>query len=293
MEMEYLCTLQNVTILKGEVHVLDNLQYDIRESVIETFISQDGSASALLKVIGGFLSVDEGDVAYPAYSPNKKDLARWIQYVPDDIICYANMKVKEFLQGVALSIRVENALEKALELCHLFEIDVEEELLELTFEKNRLVAMIQAIIAKPKLLLLDCPYDMLGKQRYGLLLKELVKLRAAGTTILIVADAYDKVIVPCDRYVFLKDGAVFAQYNRNELPRLSKVIMIENGNPAVMKKDRMKLLYRTKKRWCFVYKEDNVAELVLRIYQTGCDNFTVNELSMEEEIYGDYARWRL
>lgn len=293
MEMECLCTLQDVTVSDGDNKILENIQYNIEDSVMETFISKDGSASALLKVIGGFLSIDDGAVEYPVYSPNKKDLAKWIQYVPDDIVCYSNMKVREFLQGVAMSLEIEGALEKAMELCQLFEINIEEELLELTFEKNRLVAMIQAIVAKPKLLLLDAPYDMIGKQRYGLLLKELVRLHATGTTILIAADAYDKVVLPCNTYTYLKDGAIWARFDKSELPVPAKVIMLENGNPSVMRKDRMKLLYRTKTRLCFIYKEENMAELVLRIYRTGCSNFTVNELSMEEEVYGDYERWQL
>lgn len=293
MESEYLCTLSNISVfVKGE-RVLENIQYNIKEAVIETFISKDDSASKLLQIIGGFFVADEGEIAYPMYSPGKKNLSKWLQYVPDDIVCYSDMKVKEFLQGVAIAVGHEDAIETAVRLCGLFEIDLEENLLDMTFEKNRLVAMIQAIMAKPKLLLLDRPYDMIGRQRYALLLKELVKLKADGATILIAAEAYDKVMLPCNQYVFLKDGSIYAQYNRKELPTLSKVVQIENGNPAVMNREHMKILYRTKKSWCFLYKEESVAELVLKIYQSGCTNFTVNELSMEEEVYGEYERWLL
>lgn len=293
MESQYLCTLLNINVsVKGE-RVLENIQYNIKEGVIETFISQDNSAGKLLQVIGGFLVAEEGEITYPMYSPGKKNLSKWLQYVPDDIVCYSDMKVKEFLQGVALAVGHEDAVETAVRLCGLFEIDLEENLLDMTFEKNRLVAMIQAIMTKPKLLLLDRPYDMIGKQRYALLLKELVKLKASGATILIAAEAYDKVMIPCNRYVFLKNGSIYAQYNRKELPTLSKVVQLESGNPAFFKRERMKVLYRTKKSWCFLYKEESVAELVLKIYQSGCTNFTVNELSMEEEVYGEYERWLL
>ena len=293
MGSEYLCTLSNVNVSVNGERVLENIQYNIRQGVIETFISQDNSAGKLLQTIGGFLMADEGEMEYPMYSPGKKDLSKWLQYVPDDIVCYSDMKVKEFLQGVAMAVGHEDAIETAARLCGLFEIDVEENLLDMTFEKNRLVAMVQAFMAKPKLLLLDRPYDMIGTQRYALLLKELVKLKASGTTVLIAAEAYDKVKIPCNQYIFLKNGSVYAQYNIRELPTLSKVVLLENGNPAVFKHDRMKVLYRTKKSWCFLYKEESVAELVLKVYQSGCTNFTVNELSMEEEVYGEYERWLL
>lgn len=291
MGLDYLCTLSGVNVSVQGQRVLENIQYNIREAVIETFISKDDSASKLLQVIGGFVVADEGEIAYPMYSPSKKNLSKWIQYVPDDIVCYSDMKVREFLQGVAFSVNHEDAIEIAVRLCQLFEIDTEENLLDMTFEKNRLVAMIQAIMAQPKLLLLDRPYDMIGAQRYGLLLKELVQLKAKGTTILIATDAYDKVVIPCNQYVFLKEGSIFAQYNGKNLPTLSKVVKLNNGNPAVFNRSRMKILYRTKKSWGFLYKEESVAELVLKIYQSGCTNFTVDELSMEEEVYGDYERW--
>lgn len=192
-----------------------------------------------------------------------------------------------------MALKVADTYEEALRLCELFEVEPEEELLNLTFEQNRLVAMIQAIMAKPALLLLDHPYDMIGTKRYGLLLEELKKLKANGTTILIAADAYDKVVIPCSRYIFLKDGTIHAQYNSAELPKRSKVIMIEDGNPEIMRTDRMRILYRTETHWCFLYREDTAAELALQIHQTGCSNFMVNELSMEEEVYGDYERWKL
>ena len=106
MESEYLCTLADVSVVAGDEHVLDNIQYNIRESVIETFISKDNSASKLLQVIGGFINADGGEVQYPMYSPSKKNLSKWIQYVPDDIVCYSDMKVKElefniFSKGLA------------------------------------------------------------------------------------------------------------------------------------------------------------------------------------------------
>ena len=293
MESEYLCTLADVSVVAGDEHVLDNIQYNIRESVIETFISKDNSASKLLQIIGGFINADGGEVQYPMYSPSKKNLSKWIQYVPDDIVCYSDMKVKEFLKGVAIAVGNVEASKIAGRLCELFEINIDENLLDMTFEQNRLVAMIQAIMAEPKLLLLDHPYDMIGKQRYGLLLKELVHLKSKGTTILIAADAYDKVVIPCNQYVFLKDGSIFAQHTKKTLPTLSKVVKLDGGNPGIFNRERMKVLYRTKKSWGILYKEESVAELVLKIYQSGCTNFNVNELTMEEEVYGDYDRWML
>lgn len=293
MGKAYLCTLQDVMVSEGQDITLDNIQYKIRESVVEAYISQDGSASTLLQVIGGFRNVNGGNVEYPLHSPKKKHLARWMQYVPDDIICYTDMKVKEFLKGVAMALPEQDAYKEAVRLCELFEIELGEELLNLTFQQNRLVAMIQAMIAKPALLLLDHPADMLDRRHYNRLLKELMRLRDNGTSILIAAGSYEDVVISCDRYLFLKEGAIFAQFDKGELPQLSKVITLENGNPSAMQEERLTILYRIKKRWCFLCKEDNAVDLAMRISKTGCSNFTVHELTMEEEVYKNYERWQL
>lgn len=291
MDTVTVCSMQDVTIQEGTECVVKDLQLDIRESEITVLIAEDNSASQILQVMGGFRNAVQGDVGYPGMAlENGAIPAGWIQYVPDDIICYNNMKVKDFLCGVALASSTET-IREGVRLCGVFGINPEEELLELTFEQNRLVAMIQALIRRPKLLLLDRPYDMLGKRAYLLLWKEIMELRKQGTTVVVSAQSYEDVKIACDRYLFLRDGELYKDSTRKELPRPAKVITIEGGSVSAMNPEKLKLLYKDRRQCRFLYWESNMGELVLRIYKTGCYNFNVEELSMEEEIFADYERW--
>lgn len=291
MEEQRICSMQDVRIKGKDGILLQDIQLHINRGNLITIISRDGSGSSILKVLAGLKSIEEGSVEYGFGEDGQEPLAQFVQYVPDDIICYSDMKVKEFVQGFLYTDKGQDAVEEAVRLCDLFGIDMEEELLDMTFEQNRLVAMIQAIAMQPALLLLDMPYDLLSDKAYGMLLKELVRLRMKGTAIVIVADAYNKVVIPCDRYIFLKDGEMYATYRGKELPHPAKVITLDGGVLKYMVHSKMQVLYRTKKRCCILYKEEDVSELIARIYLSGCHNFSVNELSMEEEIYEDYERW--
>lgn len=291
MKTECICSVKDVTVTDGNRFILQNVQLDIERGSVTALVAGDASASSLLQAIGGFRVIDEGDITYHnSLEEGTEDLSEWVQYVPDDIICYSNMKVQEFLCGIALAASME-IVKEGVRLCKVFGIDTSEELLNLTFEQNRLVAMIQALVRKPKLLLLDRPYDLLGRKAYLLLWREILALQKTGTTVVFTAETYEDIVLPCDYYMFFREDSIYKKYRRKELPRPAKVITLEGGTMDAMNPRKLKLLYKERHRCRFLYREKDMGELVLRIYKTGCRNFNVEELSMEEEIFKDYERW--
>lgn len=286
-----ICSMKDVAVTDSSSFILQNVQLDIEQGNVMAIIADNNSASALLQALGGFRAIDKGDITYNfLQKKGAGSLSEWVQFVPDDIICYSNLKVEEYLCGIALATSMDMVKDGA-RLCKVFGIDTSEELLNLTFEQNRLVTMIQALVQKPELLLLDRPYDMLGRRAYLLLWREILALQKTGTTVVFTAEAYEDIVVPCDRYIFFKSDGTCKEYERKMLPRPAKVITIEGGNVEAMNPDKMKLLYKEGPKCRFLYREKDMGEMVLRIYKTGCRNFNVEELSMEEEIFRDYERW--
>ncbi|MCM1499669.1 MAG: hypothetical protein NC124_14490 [Clostridium sp.] len=214
---------------------------------------------------------------------------RRIQYVPDDIVCYDGLTVAAFLQGIAEDD--ERIFEEAARLINVFHIDKEELLLDMTFEQNRLVSVIQAMMAKPALLLLSRPYDMLTEQTYKLLLKEIVALYAHGSTVVLTAEHYQDVVLPAHDYIFLKDGHMIGNFARNQLPVPAKVITLWGGNVSSMLSAKMTMLVKRKGYCRFLYRETDMKELGLRLSMTGCKNFNIEELTMEEMLFENYERW--
>ena len=74
---------------------------------------------------------------------------------------------------------------------------------------------------------------MLGKRAYLLLWREILALQKTGTTVVFTAEAYEDIVVPCDRYIFFRGDGTYKKYGRKELPRPAKVITIEGGNVII------------------------------------------------------------
>lgn len=282
-------------VVKGQQHTeLEDVTLKIMGKHLTALISEDGSAGMVLKVMAGLRDVQSGKTnaleLQKLCAATPEAFLRPVQYVPDDIVCYSGMTVDGFLQGMAGGSN--EMMEEARRLLSVFHIEKEEMLLDMTFEQNRLVSVIQAMMAKPALLLLERPYDMLGGRTYKELLREVAARYAAGTTVVMAAEHFADVVLPCHEYIFLKEGKVIGSYERSELPRPAKVVTLWGGNPAAFLPEKMTMLERHKGYCRFLYTESNMKELAVRVSVTGCSNFNLEELSMEEMLFGDYERWR-
>lgn len=290
MSENVLCSCSHVSVRGKQENLLEDITLSVREKELTALISEDESAGDVLKLMAGLYVPDHGRVAYP--DMDGKDgtgFAKGIQYIPDDIVCYDGLSVREFLHGMAK--RDGEAEAEAVRLLDAFGIDEAEALLEMTFGQNRMVSVIQAMMAKPSLLLMNRPYDMLGERMYQLLLKEMIRQYFEGTSIVIAAESFGDVVMPCNQYVYLEKGRVKASYSRTQLPRLSKVVTMRGGEISAFQPEKLEILVRRKQYVRFLYREPDMQELAARLGRAGCDDFTVEELSMEEELSCDYERW--
>lgn len=252
-------------------------------------IARDNSASRMLMRLAGMCKGREGNVSY---AEELQCCPLHLQYVPNDIVCYTNLQVWQFLKGMAMAQKDSgNVLLQAEILLSELEIDKKETLLQMTFEDNRLVAMIQALMWQPDVLLLHSPYEMMGEKKYRKLCAQLAKLCMAGSSVVMVADSCEHLGISCHEYYFLQDDIVQAHFYRKELPELSKVITLQGGSFAPFSEEKRTMLVQ-QKGWCrFLYRESNSALLTNLIVQSGCRDFAVDSLTMEEEVYADYERW--
>ncbi len=290
MSENVLCSCSHVSLKAEKETVLEDFSLSVREKELIALISEDDSAGAVLRLMAGLYVPDQGKMVYSdMVKRDRKVFPKKIQYVPDDIVCYAGLSVREFLKGMAG--RDEQMASEAARLLAVFGIDENEALLEMTFGQNRLVSIIQAMMAKPALLLMDRPYDMLGDKEYKLLLKEMIGQYYEGTAMVIAAERFEDVVMPCHQYLFMNEGKVTARYNRSRLPRLSKVVTMWGGDASAFQQEKMEVLVRRKQYVRFLYREQNVKDLAAQLVRSGCENFNIEELSMEEEIFHNYERW--
>lgn len=270
-------------------------QLHIHDKRIIGWISEDDSADILLKRLAGLCPKTEKDDIYNKVVNEYPDITEAaLQYIPDDIVCYSNLTVRQFLHGIAMAQENPDVAEtEAIRLIRLFDINEEELLLDMTFEENRLVVMIQSLIANTDILLLDQPHDMIGEERYGVLISEFARFYKKGGNIMIASHSYEEMIFPCEQYIYLRDGEIVANFMRNRLIKPAKMITLTDGNLAWMDQNKMTILREKDNKVQFIYKESNMQELAVRICKTGCRDFTVEDISREELVFENFERWSL
>lgn len=290
MSENVLYNCSHVSVRGKQGDLLEDISLSVSKKELIGLISEDDSAGDVLKLIAGLYVPDHGKIACPdTVKQDRAGFSRKFQYIPDDIVCYDGLSVKEFLHGMVG--QAEEVKAEVARLLDVFGIDEDEALLEMTFGQNRLVSIIQAMMVKPSLLLMNRPYNMLKKGMYQLLLKEMAEQYFEGTAIVIAAESFADVVMPCHKYLFLEEGRVTARYNRTQLPELPKVVTMWGGDVSPFLPEKMELLVRKKQYVRFLYREQDMQELAGRLSRTGCDNFNIEEIAMEEELFHNYERW--
>jgi len=89
-----------------------------------------------------------------------------------------------------------------------FGIDLSQELLDMTYEENKLVALMGGMVTMPELLILEHPFYYLSKEMRRKLLELLAKLHDKGITILLATDKYEDVAGYADSYIYIRDGEI-------------------------------------------------------------------------------------
>ncbi len=265
----------------------------IADRKIIGIVSQDDSGAQLLRSLAGVKEPGSGELwrCFSEYCggvpPEKRG------FVPDDIVCYSNLKTGSFFHGLAwAAVNSRETEQEAKRLMKLLGVPPEENLLNLTFEQGRLVVMIQAMMRKPELLLLENPHDMIGGDRYLVLVNEWIKLFREKTRYIITEHTYEDIVLPCECYLFLQDGRVVAEHTIADLPRPAKVITMTAGKFKEMDRNKAKVLFETDGKICFIYEETDMRRLSFCLRQADCQDYTVEDIRLEERIFENYERWK-
>jgi ABC-2 type transport system ATP-binding protein len=135
-----------------------------------------------------------------------------IGYVPSEVRYYDDIKVSEIIQ-YAKSFKKNVDISYLDSLIKDFDIDLDKRIFELSLGNKKKVAIIQALLHKPKLLILDEPTNGLDPLVQQKLFNELVSLRNQGSTIFLSSHNLTEVEEFCDRVAIIKEGKIIEVRN--------------------------------------------------------------------------------
>jgi branched-chain amino acid transport system ATP-binding protein len=219
----------------GGVHAVDGADFDLVEGSITALIGPNGAGkTTLFNVITGFQRGDRGSVRFageevlrrPAYAIARRGMVRTFQItralaampVLDNMTLAAPDQPGERFRNLVLHPRAvrereREVHERALELLDVFGLEkhVDAYAGTLSGGQRKLLELARALMARPRLLLLDEPMAGINPTLGRRLLDHMQRLRREqGMTILFVEHDMEVVMNHSDRVVVMAEGRVIA-----------------------------------------------------------------------------------
>ncbi|CAH0312883.1 ABC transporter ATP-binding protein [Peribacillus frigoritolerans] len=218
--------IEDINVYYGNIQALKGISLSINEGEIVTLIGANGAGkSTLLKSISGLLKPKQGKIIYEGDSIGGKAaqsiVKMGISHVPEGRRVFANMTVEENLQlGAYLrkdKAGIKQDMEKVYELFPRLLERLKQQSGTLSGGEQQMLAMGRALMAKPRLLLLDEPSMGLAPLLVKQIFHIIEEINKTGTTILLVEQNANLALSIADRAYVVETGRIVLSGKSEEL----------------------------------------------------------------------------
>lgn len=269
--------INNLTKSYGKSRGIINVSFDVEKGEIFGFIGPNGAGkSTTIRTLLGYIRQQSGNASIFGLDIQKDivGIKKRTGYLPSEAVFTENMKALDLLLYTAEFYR-KDLKGHIKALASRLDLDLGKRVDDFSLGNRKKVAIIQALMHSPELLILDEPTSgldpLIQKEFFDILLE----CRNAGTTILFSSHVLSEVQKYCDRVAIIREGRITGINSVNELVSKSfkKVSLIdENGISSE-----------------FVH-HGNVNELVQQLVSIGLRDFKVEEPSLEEIFLKYYEK---
>jgi branched-chain amino acid transport system ATP-binding protein len=209
--------LRNVSTHYGLVSVLRNVQVEIYPGEMVCLLGGNASGkTTTLKTILGYVKPSEGEVFIDGEPvsgmPTSEVVARGVSMVPENRRLFANMTVSENLDLGAFQRRdrgkVAEDRERVLEIFPRVRERLKQKAGTLSGGEQQMVAMCRALMADPKVLLMDEPSMGLAPVLVEQVFEIIQQIRSLGRTVFVVEQNANMALSIADRGYVIQTGQV-------------------------------------------------------------------------------------
>jgi len=209
--------LENVHVYYGKIHALKGISVEVREGELVTMLGSNGAGkSTTLMTISGILQPRDGHITYDGHDLGKVspyDIVRsGIIQCPEGRRIFGGLTVLENLRMGAVRRRDQRGTQEDLEwVCTLFPVlgqRLRQTGATLSGGEQQMLAIGRALMARPRLLMLDEPSLGLAPLIVQTIFDVIRQLHARGVTILLVEQNARQALQVADRGYLLETGRV-------------------------------------------------------------------------------------
>lgn len=208
-------TIENLSVNYGMIQAVQNVSLQVNQGEIVSLIGANGAGkSTILRTISGLIHPKEGSIQFLNQDITKTNpqaiVKMGISHVPEGRHVFKDLTVKENLEmGAFLRKDKENFEEDYQTIYQRFPIlkdRLKQDASTLSGGEQQMLAMGRALMAKPKLLLLDEPSMGLAPIFIKEIFKIIEAIKEQGTTVLLIEQNAKMALQVADRGYVLESG---------------------------------------------------------------------------------------
>ncbi|WP_281627649.1 ABC transporter ATP-binding protein [Traorella massiliensis] len=224
--------IKNLNVYYGVIHALKDVTMCVNEGEIVALIGANGAGkTTLLHTISGLIRPSQGEILFLGKNivkaKTRNIVEAGITQVPEGRRIFSGLSVYEnLLMGAYLrkdKAQIKEDLEKVYERFPILKERSSQDASTLSGGEQQMLAMGRALMAKPKILLLDEPSMGLAP----ILVKEIFKIiediHAQGTTVLLVEQNARMALSIADRAYVLETGKIALSGTGEELSNSEEI----------------------------------------------------------------------
>jgi branched-chain amino acid transport system ATP-binding protein len=227
-----LLVVENLSVFYGSIEALRGVSLRVEEGEVVTLIGANGAGkSTTLRTISGLIEPRRGAIrfsgqAIQGWAPHRVVKSGLVQ-VPEGREIFANLSVDENLQ-LAAYLRHDRAAiradrERALELFPRVRERLKQQAGTLSGGEQQMLAIARALVARPKLLMLDEPSLGLAPQLVRSIFQVIREINREGTTILLVEQNANMALQVANRAYVIEVGKIRMEGAAAELAKSDEV----------------------------------------------------------------------
>lgn len=277
---------KNLTKNYGKNRGIENINISVSKGEIYGFIGPNGAGkSTTIKTLLNFIYPSDGSATIFGKDIIKESstIKEEIGYVPSEVRYYDSVKVKDIIK-YAQSFYPQTSNNDVEKICRELELDMEKKMDELSLGNKKKVAIAQALISKPKLLILDEPTNGLDPLMQKKLFNILVEEKKKGNTVFLSSHNLTEVQNLCDKVCVIKEGKIVDVIELEKVT--SKLGLKISLSSKDINEDEIlnlggKILTKDNNSYVFIYSKD-INSLIQSL-----SKYTVDELLIEKENLED------
>ncbi len=227
-----LLEVKGLDVHYGGIHALKDVSFSVEQGQVVTLIGANGAGkTTTLRAISGLVKPSKGSITFDGKPitglPPHQIAALRLAHAPEGRGIFANLTVDENLQMGAFmrndTAGIAKDREKALALFPRIKDRLWQNAGTLSGGEQQMLAIARALLAKPKLLLLDEPSLGLAPQIVSLIFKIVKSIAAEGTTILLVEQNAFQALNVADTGHVLEVGSLVSSGPAKEMAKDDKI----------------------------------------------------------------------